>query len=113
MTDKESDMFKIKKGTKQGDPLQHRVLQEALKTTFHAGKRKKGMRLCFGDCEIHCITNLWFADDVLLFAKKRSSFKKMMCDFKHSTEKVGVKIHPGKTKILSSQSSSRRTEMED
>ena len=37
----------------------------------------------------------------------------MMCDFKHSTEKVGLKIHPGKTKILSSQRSSTRKEMEN
>ena len=32
----------------------------------------------------------------------------MLCDFKHSTEKVGLKIHPRKTKILSSQSSKSR-----
>ena len=34
-----------------------------------------------------------------------------MCEFKHTTEKVGLKIHQGKTKILSNQSSSRRNEM--
>ena len=36
----------------------------------------------------------------------------MLCDFKHSTEKVGLKIHQGKTKILSSQSSNSRNEIE-
>ena len=35
----------------------------------------------------------------------------MMCDFKRSTEKVGLKIHPEKTKILSNQSSNRRREV--
>ena len=36
----------------------------------------------------------------------------MMCDFKQSTERVGLKIHPDKTKILCNQSSNRRKEME-
>ena len=36
----------------------------------------------------------------------------MLCDFKHSTEKVGLKIHAGKTKILSSQSPNSRKEIE-
>ena len=28
----------------------------------------------------------------------------MMCEFKKATEKVGLRIHPDKTKILSNQS---------
>ena len=28
----------------------------------------------------------------------------MLCEFKRSTEKVGLRIHPEKTKILSNQS---------
>ena len=37
---------------------------------------------------------------------------KMLCDFKRSTEKVGLRIHPRKTKILSNQSSNSRKEIE-
>ena len=36
----------------------------------------------------------------------------MMCDFKQSTESVGLKIHPNKTKILSNQSTNKRKEVE-
>ena len=36
----------------------------------------------------------------------------MLCDFKQSTEKVELRIHPGKTKILSNQSSNSRKEIE-
>ena len=36
----------------------------------------------------------------------------MMCDFKQSTDGVGLKIHPDKTKIPSNQSSNRRKELE-
>ena len=35
----------------------------------------------------------------------------MLCDFKRSTEKVGLRIQPGKTKILSNQSSNIRKEI--
>ena len=35
----------------------------------------------------------------------------MMCDFKQSTERLGLKIHPDKTTILTNQSSNRRREM--
>ena len=42
-----------------------------------------GIRL--GDSQADCLTNLRFADDVLLFSTK-------MCDFKISTERIGLKI---------------------
>ena len=65
-----------------------------------------GIRL--GDAEF---TNLRFADDVLLFATALEQLQKMLCDFKRSTEKVGLKIHPEKTNILSNQSSNKRKEV--
>ena len=45
-----------------------------------------------------------FADDVLLFASSKDQLQNILCEFKRSTEKVGLRIHPGKTKILSNQS---------
>ena len=69
-----------------------------------------GIYLCDNDHD--CLTNMRFVDDVLLFGSSREQLQKMLCEFKKSTEKVGLKIHPGKTKILSSQSSNTRKEME-
>ena len=50
MTDKESDMFEINKGTKQGDPLSsllfYSVLQVALKDDLPCRQKKKGMGTC-------------------------------------------------------------------
>ena len=51
-----------------------------------------------------CLTNLRFADDVLLFTTSKEQLRKMLCEFKKNTEKVGLGIHPDKTKILSNQS---------
>ena len=53
-----------------------------------------------------------FADDVLLFASSKEQLPKMLRDFKRSTEKEGHRKHPGKTKILSNQSSNTRKELE-
>ena len=37
-------------------------------------------------------------------ATSKEQIRKMLCEFKKATEKVGVRIHPDKTKILSNQS---------
>ena len=50
-----------------------------------------------------CLTNLRFADDVLLFSTSLERPREMPCEFKASTEAVGLGIHPDKTMILSNQ----------
>ena len=50
-----------------------------------------------------CLTNLRFAD-VMLFATSKERIRKMLCEFKKVTEKLCLRIHPDKTKILSNQS---------
>ena len=101
-------MFEIKKGTKQGDPLSsllfNTVLQNSLKEVTQRWQKKKGMGIYLSDQDHDCLTNLRFADDVMLFGTSRGQILKMMYEFKKSTEKVGLKIHPEKTKILSNQS---------
>ena len=57
------------------------------------------------DQERDCLTNLRFADDVMLFATSKGQIQNMMCEFKEATEKVVLTIHPDKTKILSNESS--------
>ena len=62
------------------------------------------MGLYLSDHDHDCLTNLSFADNVMLFATSKEQIRKMLCEFKKVTEKVGLRIHPGKTKILSNQS---------
>ena len=106
LTDKESEGFPINKGTKQGDPLSsllfNTVLQYSLESNLTKWQEnKKGIRL--SDNAEDCLTNLRFADDVLLFSTSLKKLRDMLCDFKTSTEEVGLGIHPDKTKILSNQ----------
>ena len=67
-------------------------------------QKKKGICKNLSDHDHDCLTNLRFADDVLLFATSKDEIRKMLCEFKKDTEKVGLRIHPEKTKILSNQS---------
>ena len=108
-TDKESDMFEIKRRTKQGDPLSSLPFQHCTA----GGLERRPSTLAKGKkaWALDCLTNLRLADDVLLFATSMEQLHKMMRDFKQSTEKVGLKIHPEEMKILSNGSSSRRREM--
>ena len=107
-TDEESNIFDIQKGSYQGDPMSsllfNTVLQYSLKDEIQRWQKKKGMGIYLGDHDHDCLTNLRFADDVMLFATFKEQIRKMMCDFKKATEKVGLRIHPDKTKIFSNQS---------
>ena len=53
------------------------------------------MGICPGDSETDGLTNLRFADDVLLFSTSLEQLQRMMCDFKRHTES-GIEDPPGK-----------------
>ena len=106
LTDKESDAFPIKRGTKPGDPLSSLLFNTVLQFSMEGDlkrwqEKQKGIRL--SDKTEDCLTNLRFADDVLLFSTSLEKLREMLCEFKASTEAVGLGIHPDKTKILSNQ----------
>ena len=108
-------MFSIKRGTKQGDPLSsllfNTVLQNSLREDLDRWQEeRKGIKL--SDATEDCLTNLRFADDVLLFSTSLNKLRDMLCEFKISTEAVGLGIHPDKTKILSNQDKMKVKEIE-
>ena len=73
-------------------------------------ERRVGIKL--SDAAEDCLTNLRFADDVLLFSTSLSKLRDMLCEFKISTEAVGLGIHPDKTTILSNQDKVKAKEIE-
>ena len=85
-------MFEIKKGTKQGDSLSsllfNTVLQRALED-IPRWQKKRGIGIYLSDNDHDCLTNMRFADDVLLFAaSSKEQLQNMSCEFKRSTKKV-------------------------
>ena len=107
-TDEEREIFDIQKGSKQGDPMSsllfNTVLQYSLKDEIQRWPKKEGLAIYLSDQERDCLTNLRFADDVMLFETSKEQLRNMMYEFKKATEKVGLRIHPDKTNILSNQS---------
>ena len=95
-TDEESNIFDIQKGSKQGDPMSsllfNTVLQYSLKEEIQRCQKKKGMGIYLSDNDHDCLTNLRFADDVMLFATSKEQIRKMMCDF--SNRESGTQDSP-------------------
>ena len=114
LTNKESDLYPIKRGTKQGAPLSsllfNTVLQFSLESDLKRWQEKqKGIRL--SDKKEECLTNLRFEDDVLLFSTSLEKLREIVSEFKTCTEAVGLGIHPDKTKILSNQDNVKAKEI--
>ena len=103
---RDSDEIEIKKEANEAGPLivqfalQHRTPNGAERRRDALRQKIKGMGACFGDSESDCFTNLRFEDDVFLFSTLLEQLQKMMCDFKQSTERIGLKIHSDKTRML-------------
>ena len=73
-------------------------------------QKKKGMGICFGDNESDCLTNLRFADDVLLFATSLEQLRTMMCEFKQSTEKKSNENSENRKEYVGERKSKKKRE---
>ena len=102
-TDRLSKSFPISRGTKQGDPLSALLFNALLEKIVREvkpqwAKKRYGIQLGVGDS--HRVTNLRFADDVLLVAGSKAQLISMLTDFKAAALKCGLELHPDKTKIM-------------
>ena len=70
------------------------ILCQACFSTWFYRRHWKTTGIYLSDNDHDCLTNLRFADDVLLCASSKEQLQKMLCEFKRSTEKVGLRIHP-------------------
>ena len=52
------------------------------------------MGIYLSDHDHDCLTNLRFADDVMLFATSKDQIRKMLCEFKKGTERSGTQDPP-------------------
>ena len=54
------------------------VLQKALEEYTPRGQKKRGMGIYLSDNDHDCLTNMTFADDVLLFASSKEQLQKFL-----------------------------------
>ena len=108
-TDVQSNEFSISRGVKQGDPLSAllfiAIMQDCLgkleKKWHHANKRRKGDKFGLDISEEGpTLTNLRFADDILLMAQSKQDVRKMLEHLQALSAEYGLKINVEKTKIL-------------
>ena len=111
MLDCLSKEFAIKRGVEQEDPMSPTLFNAVLEDIFHelTPKWKSGCRgLDVGSLRGERLTNLRFADDVVLFASSLSEARHMLEDLVKASITRGLVIHPKKTKITSNCSDQKR-----
>lgn len=94
--------FDILKGTKQGDPISPVIFNTVLEQVMRRVKtkwkeRKYGVQLGYSSNTM--VTNLRFADDILVVGRSLPQIKQMIADIVEEGAKVGLELHPAKTKI--------------
>ena len=100
--DTQSDLFEIKRGTKQGDPISPILFISVLEHIMRKVKEKwakKYRGIQIGTMAETRITNLRFADDILLIARTLPEIRQMIADIIEEGGEIGLELHPEKTKI--------------
>jgi hypothetical protein len=102
-TDVKSRMFGIFRGTKQGDPISPILFNSVVESFMRRLKDRwttKGFGVQLGTLPSSTLTNLRFADDILLIGRTLPQIRKMISDVASESGKIGLEPHAGKTKIL-------------
>ena len=108
-TETDSKEFPVSRGVRQGDPISALLFIAVMEEVFRELKMKwssadlRRTGAGFGlpvDNTKEPLTNLRFADDVLLFAQSRADVIKMTSHLAKTAAKYGLKLNYAKTKIL-------------
>ena len=108
--DVESRKFPLERGVKQGDPISAllfiAIMQDLCNEVDkkwqnrNANGRERLLGIDISNETGRTMTNLRFADDVLLLARSPTDMELMLNDFAEQASEYGLKINLGKTKIL-------------
>ena len=93
-TGQEGGMFRVKKGVKQGDPILPKLFTSILEMIFRQltwENNKYGINI-----NRKRLTNLCFADDVVVFAKSAKELEAMLTELNTQSQETGLKMNPTK-----------------
>ena len=94
----EGKTFKTKRGVRQGDPISPKLFTCVLEIVFRRlnwEQRRKGINI-----NGRRMSNLRFADDIVLFATTAQQLKEMMSELDAKSKEVGLQMNPAKTRIM-------------
>ena len=98
-----SKSFPIERGVKQGDTLSSLLFNAVIEDVFERWKRRlTGEGWFLGENAGH-LTNIRFADDILLFAKSLEDLMQMLTLLREELLRVGLEMHPDKSKIMTNE----------
>ena len=96
---------------RQGDPISPKLFSSLLEDIFRnlSRKRKHGIKP-----DGHRLTNLRFADDVVLFARNHEELQEMLQDLSNCSKNAGLTMNMAKTQVMTNcQSIPIRVHMSD
>ena len=98
-----SRKFTIERGSRQGDPISPLLFNSVLEMAMRKAKMKwahngAGFPIVEGE---ERLSNLRFADDVMVFATSLPEARDMLADLMKEAGEVGLEVHLGKTSFLS------------
>ncbi|KAJ2954579.1 hypothetical protein O0L34_g2871 [Tuta absoluta] len=97
--------FKISKGVKQGDPLSPKLFTSALEEVFRGlADTWEGRGVDVGGRRL---TNLRFADDIILFSTTAAELQLMLQDLSTGSLGAGLMMNMSKTKVMTNSTKYR------
>ena len=101
ITDTSSKQFSILRGVRQGDPLSTLLFNAMMESIFRSLKIKwNPSKVGLEMGAVERLTNLRFADDVLLLTDSKKRMLSMLEDLSTESAKHGLHLHPDKSKVI-------------
>lgn len=104
----DSSHFPIFRGVKQGDIISPLLFNCALQIVFENWQRQLDQHGWQLEENGHYLSNIRYADDIMLFAKSADELQEMLTLLVQELELVGLNLHMDKTKILTTSSRTER-----
>jgi hypothetical protein len=98
-TEIQGEMFRTKRGVRGGDPISPKLFTCLLETIFRKlnwNRKRVGVKN-----NGRWLSNLRFADDIVIFAKSTTELQSMMTGLNTRSKEMGLLMNPTKTKINS------------
>ena len=96
-TDIEGEVFATRRGVRQGDPISPKLFTSLLEEVFRGLKWSKKAGISINGRKL---TNLRFADDIVIFATSHKQLQEMLQELHKESKKVGLLLNFNKTKIM-------------